>query len=1661
LRKLGGAPTAVKSVTGDTPIIVIENGKPRYVEIGDWIDKFMETYPREIEVEDDRPDLEFLHIEDKAEVYIPTGDGKGKVSWGKLTAVTRHDPTDVVYEVETAGGRKLTVADSESLLIWNDSKQEFIKQHSSMVMEGDIVPVSMYLPKPPVVIDHVDMTEYFPKEEYVHGTEFHKCVRLMREAQGDKFRIPLGWYEDNNGKTFTLPYTSKARVQRTTVRSNTENIREGCIYPYHATREHSHLPARFELNFENGVFIGLFLADGNVHEHSGKVCITKEEVSVQEFVCNWFTKYGISHKVDIAQRERGVTTTINGNSRLFARFLDRFVGHGSRNKHIPDVAYSAPDEFVKGLLNGYISGDGSIDKHGGIVTTSVSRRLTEGIAMMCNRLGAFGKISTRQQISNNLGTVDIAPTHTLSIRAQWARILATELELVNKPKNKAMKEMKTSIEHRNFTYLNDVVNDQIVKITEVDSKTRCTKMYDVTVPSTLNFLTIPGVIQHDTSDTGYLQRRLVKAMEDAKVHYDNTVRNAANSIIQFVYGEDGIEGTKIENQILPYIDMDILAMQSTYLITEEDPLKLYLTEQAHKDHLKDRTWKDTMQSHFEALVKDRDFLIQKIFRGQQNNKIEYAIPFTRLLQNMQHRTKDMGLDTLPSNLTPLYILTQIDNLINELYVINKKQGIRFLHILLRAHLSPKPLLTKYHIQRETFDWLCNEVRRYFKEALVPPGEMVGIVAAQSLGEYATQLSVHKDSRVIVMHKDPSLCYNGTVGTFIDKLMTNNTDKVIDLGHNSTALYVPDDYYIIGVSNEEETQWRRILEVSRHPANGGLVKVYTKSGRTTTATLSHSFLKRTKEGIEPVEGGKLQLGDRIPVARYIPTMADTQPGHIKIGDTTFKLDRDFGWFVGVYLADGNATDSNIFISKTDETYENKVREICNAYNLDIRVKVTEGTINMDEKYADRVYKSKNYTIVGKGSSILAKWFKREFNTGSYKKRIPGWVFSSNKEFISGLLGGYFDGDGNINVEKQMIRVHSVNKNLIDDISVLLSYQGIFASSYVEVKKRDKASVFYVLCLAKKYAEKFSKDIGLVIPHKQQGLYEIIKYNNREDAFCYKEMIDKIPCVAVADSIAYVGETLRLPAQSRLYKQWRKHKAIGRRTLQKYINVFKVENEKQKNSEVQKHIDLLQKIADNDVVWDEIINIEYLEDPEEFVYDFTVPGNDSFMVDNGILVHNTLDSFHVSGTAAAVKATSGVPRVKELLSVSKNIKTPSLKIFLKSDIAQTIDYAEDKEGKIDDPRVKEAKERVFKVLHQLEITRLNDLLESTEIYWDPPGTGLQTSIEGDADVLAVYKEFAALEPERCRSTSPWVLRMILNKEKLKRVHLTMIDIYMKIYSTYGNTLDCVFADDNDPHLIFHVRLQEAALKDLETEDMVAALKAIEYNIANTILLKGIPKIKKVSMRQHNHIQYNAAIQKFQKVCEWIMDTDGSNFAEIMANPNIDPYRTMTNDVYEIYTTLGIEAARNALSNEIMEVMKDSSVNYRHLSMLIDTMTCKGTLMSIDRHGINRGDVGPLAKSSFEETTDMLIKASIFSEQDRINGVSANIMLGQLPPCGTGTSDILLDEEEYIHLIQDKLSYIQPRPEGPLTTFDPCTITIDMPALEKPKRQRKAKLPTIAVQ
>jgi hypothetical protein len=130
---------AVKSVTGDTRIIVLEDGKAKCVTIGEWIDKQLDSNREKIEQHGpEQMNLELLNLTNK--VYIPTCDDDGKTSWAEMTAITRHDPGNNLYEIKTHGGRNVIVAESKSLIVWNERTKKFEMKHTPDIKIGEFVP---------------------------------------------------------------------------------------------------------------------------------------------------------------------------------------------------------------------------------------------------------------------------------------------------------------------------------------------------------------------------------------------------------------------------------------------------------------------------------------------------------------------------------------------------------------------------------------------------------------------------------------------------------------------------------------------------------------------------------------------------------------------------------------------------------------------------------------------------------------------------------------------------------------------------------------------------------------------------------------------------------------------------------------------------------------------------------------------------------------------------------------------------------------------------------------------------------------------------------------------------------------------------------------------------------------------------------------------------------------------------------------------------------------------------------------------------------------------------------------------------------------------------------------------------------------------------------
>ena len=381
--------------------------------------------------------------------------------------------------------------------------------------------------------------------------------------------------------------------------------------------------------------------------------------------------------------------------------------------------------------------------------------------------------------------------------------------------------------------------------------------------------------------------------------------------------------------------------------------------------------------------------------------------------------------------------------------------------------------------------------------------------------------------------------------------------------------------------------------------------------------------------------------------------------------------------------------------------------------------------------------------------------------------------------------------------------------------------------------------------------------------------------------------------------------------------------------------------------------------------------------------------------------TLNTFHLAGVAAKSNMTRGVPRLEELLKVTQNPKATALTVFLKPEF-----------------RGEKMKERARQVAQDLELTLLRDITVKTAIYFDPKDE--TTILPEDRDLITFYKLFElGDEPEVDASNgasqptwSKWMLRLELDREKMFNKNITMDDIAYVLEKAFPREVNTVYSDFNSQKLIMRIRLVNPS--DADPMDDLANMKKFQNRILNSIVIRGLPGIKAVSFRKDDeYIEFSEG--KYKPVPQYVIETDGSNFVEVMNHPSVDGRRVFSTHPHDIYENLGVEATRATLLTEIEELFQDAPVNIRHLGLLVDVMTRTGRLMSIDRYGINKNDIGPLAKASFEETESILLRAAKFGEIDPVTGVSANIMMGQPLRGGTSFSQILLDEAALVRLME----------------------------------------------
>lgn len=889
------------------------------------------------------------------------------------------------------------------------------------------------------------------------------------------------------------------------------------------------------------------------------------------------------------------------------------------------------------------------------------------------------------------------------------------------------------------------------------------------------------------------------------------------------------------------------------------------------------------------------------------------------------------------------------------------------------------------LEEEQLDYFLNKVFINYTNAIVETSEPVGTVAAQSIGEPGTQMSIPGTEKVIIKEEDTTKIIE--IGTFVDHLFSKTQSTILD-GHTEVLNLNPHRFSVPCVDQDEKVHWGKLHQVSRHSAKGEILKITTRSGRSIQATPSHSFLKREDNKIISVAGRSLKVKDRIPLIKSLHSkefLKNISIEHyiskqeawygselVKATESWNQLGGDWKEEYNINYTVPEGIDDLSIAFKT-----NKSDVLAEGYvypkvfsNSDTRIPETiplnnlfgwflgaylaEGTnagnyisiTNVDEKFQEKIlsfaelfsissHLKEDHGEFGSSESIcvssplLATLLERMCGKGASDKFIPEWAINAPEEFISGLLQAYFDGNGRFSVKRNQIRAESNSRELRDGICLLLSRFGIYSSKYQEAGQ-------FLLRIPGKYAPIFKERIGSLLLEKKNALTRMELSQNENEKDITYDVIEMIP--GFGNILNDLCIKLNIDSKSSFAASIRKctkKQEIGRQMLDHYITILK-EEATSKNVNIEDEVALLNKALNSDVIWDQITCIELIKSPTPLVYDFSVIGCENFTTAEGLITHNTLRTFHYAGVEE-FSVTQGLPRLIEIVDARRFPSTPNMNIYLTEEYNKT-------------------EEEALKVHNRIEQLRIE-----------------QISSEVDLDFVN-WNIVINLIPEICEK---------------KGIDIDEIPELLRRYKKKG-TIE---------------RQGNKIIIDPKIEDLQQLQKLREKILKKVV--KGVRGIKR------------GLLTPSENEKEWIIKTEGTNLSGVVQIEGVDPSRTVSNHLHEVEKLYGIEAARNLIINEATQVLEQQGldVDKRHLLMLADLMCKSGTIQSIGRHGISGAKSSVFARAAFEVTVNQLLDAGIYGEEERLLGIPENVIVGQVCPIGTGRVSVEMDLDRNLQLLSQK--------------------------------------------
>ena len=1137
-----------------------------------------------------------------------------------------------------------------------------------------------------------------------------------------------------------------------------------------------------------------------------------------------------------------------------------------------------------------------------------------------------------------------------------------------------------------------------------------------------------------TSTTGYIQRRLIKGLEDLMVNYDMTVRTNKNKIVQFTYGDDNIDPIKVENQPLPLVSMSIQDIYMHYNIPDESGKNKILSGVFMKNVMtRYRKQLPNMQEYCKKytdfMIEMRKSIIEKVFKNKGDSIVNCPVAFYYIINNIQGQTHLSSSSLV--DITPLEAFELIEQVYENLEKITFAPPTLLFKTLYYYYLSPKELLVTKRFNKAALILLLDTIVLDYKRAIVTPGEMVGMIAGQSIGEVSTQMTLNSvtfETPIIVRDREGKI-QKIQIGEFIESKIKQAT-KTEYYKEKDTTYSEVDDYLEIPSCDEDgNILWKRIEAVTRHPVinkdgSNTMLKITTKEQREVIATKAKSFLKLVNGKIIPVDGDSLKVGDYLPTSKKQIDFKESFTLDLKKillpneyiytseVDKAISVMKEHRWWLNhqgkTFVLPYARSDS--FVAKINTKVRNgcKTKTVLqpgcvymkqtnmNHYTIPeiipldyhfgylLGAYAAEGCMtkfqlsiaNNDLEYlkpiqelcekwniTTKIYKTENKCDqpgwisqdLRIYNTVLCRLLETLCGKLSHHKFVSDQIIFSNKECLLGFLDAYIGGDGFINKKEKKISMSSVSKDLLVDVQQMLNIVGTYSyiTKYKKPETNNRGSKdikqLYQLVIGGSQVHAFAKQLNIKIHYKQEHLVDLLKHE-------YRYPIHK------KDTIIPNELDGKLVFENR--------------------NTTCV-----------------------DILFDQIKKIEEVPNTTNYAYDLTIEGTRTFNIYNGLAI---FDTFHFAGVSSKSNVTRGVPRIEEILSLSAEPKNPSLTVYLK-------------------PEEETQKEKANTIMYMLEYTKLKEIVKSVEICFDPDD--LNTLIDEDRSTIEQFRAFENMVAE-CAETnissdnekSKWIIRMMMDPEVMLRKNITMDDVNFTLNNSYDNQVHCIYSDYNSEKLVFRIRMNEimkngarggqkkVKINPLDQSDQIYILKNFQDQLLENIVLRGIKGINKVILRniKDNVVETNGI---FQKQDIWVLDTVGTNLLDVLSLDYIDNKRTFSNDIVEIYNVLGIEASRQAIYNEIVDVIEFDGVyiNYHNFSVLCDRMTYTSKMISIFRHGINNDNIGPIAKASFEETPEMFLKAARHGELDTLRGVSANVMCGQEGFFGTSAFQVVLDLEE----------------------------------------------------